>query len=213
MTERPHQLTRLRVGDEPAAWAAAGFSVTDGVVRIGHTAIVTVGTADGRGILEADVDDVHGAVDGLPFSARPAEPSGPAPDPQPNGIVAIDHLVAMSPDMDRTTAALAAAGPRPRRSRTFAADGATRRQTFFWLGDVILELVGDDDAHEPGPARLWGLAFTCADLDVTAARLGDHLGSPRPAVQPGRRIATMRTRALDISVPIVCMSPHPGPEE
>lgn len=210
MTVRPHQLTRLLVGDEPAAWEAAGFTVADGVVHVGRTAIVPVGGARGRGVVEAHVDGVTGTLDGLPFSTDPVEPAAPTRDHHPNGVVAIDHLVATSPDMDRTTAALDAAGPEPRRTRTFAAGGATRRQTFFWLGDVILELAGDDDAHGSGPAQLWGLALTCADLDVTAARLGDRLGPPKPAVQPGRRIATLRTRDLDISVPIVCMSPHPG---
>jgi hypothetical protein len=45
------------------------------------------------------------------------------------------------------------------------------------------------------PARFWGLAFTVADLDAIAERLGNRLSGPRDAVQPGRRIATLRGEA------------------
>jgi hypothetical protein len=83
-----------------------------------------------------------------------------------------------------------------------------RRQTFFWLGDVILELVGADEPEGDGPSKVWGLALTCSDLDATAATLGDKCGDPKPAVQRGRRIATLRTSALGISIPIALMSPH-----
>ena len=43
------------------------------------------------------------------------------------------------------------------------------RQTFFRLGPVILELVGPPQPDGDGPARFWGIAFTVADLDATAA--------------------------------------------
>jgi hypothetical protein len=46
------------------------------------------------------------------------------------------------------------------------------------------------------------------DLDATAAHLGDVTSAPKDAVQKGRRISTLRTRDLDISVPVAFMSPH-----
>jgi hypothetical protein len=129
--------------------------------------------------------------------------------PHRNQITEFDHLVAMSPDMDRTTAALVAAGLDHRRTRTFEAGDRTMRQAFFWMGDVILELAGEDAAHGVDPATLWGLALTCHDLHAAAAELGDALGAIKPAVQRGREIATLRTRELGISVPVALMSPHP----
>jgi hypothetical protein len=45
------------------------------------------------------------------------------------------------------------------------------------------------------PARLWGLAFLVDDLNRTKQLLGDRLGDPRDAVQPGRRIATLKRDA------------------
>ena len=86
--------------------------------------------------------------------------------------------------------------------------GETRRQDFFWLGDVILELVGVEGVEGAGDAAFWGLALECDDLDLAARRLGEGLGTVEDAVQPGRRIATVRTRELGISVPIALMSPH-----
>jgi hypothetical protein len=46
------------------------------------------------------------------------------------------------------------------------------------------------------------------DLDAAAARLGDGLGTPRDAVQPGRRIATARG-AAGLGVPLALMTPRP----
>ena len=46
-----------------------------------------------------------------------------------------------------------------------------------------------------GPARLWGLAFLVEDLEQTASALGELLGTRRDAVQPGRKIATLRPEA------------------
>jgi hypothetical protein len=44
------------------------------------------------------------------------------------------------------------------------------------------------------------------DLDQTAHALGDLLGTPRDAVQPGRRIATLRAEA-GLGPAIAFMSP------
>ena len=57
-----------------------------------------------------------------------------------------------------------------------------------------------------GPARFWGLVVTVADLDALAERLGPVLGSARPAVQPGRRIATAR-RAAGLGTRVAFMTP------
>lgn len=198
------------VGDDPACWAAAGFSVDGEDCRVANTVVSLVGPERGRGIVGAELDDIEDHIDGMPFGAADHHAAPDPPRIHANGVVAFDHLVAMSPDMDRTTAALTAAGLEHRRTRTFEVGGRTRRQAFFWMGDVILELVGDDAAHDDGPARLWGLAFTCGDLQAAARRLGDGIGEVTPAVQPGREIATVRTKALDISVPIALMSPHPN---
>lgn len=216
VTTRPFQLQTVTIGDDAAAWADAGFDVAAGDrVTIGNTEVQLVGTSGDRGILSITLDDLHVDIDGMPFAGSDAPAVAAIAHPNishTNRVTGFDHLVAMSPDMDRTTAALVGAGLEHRRTRTFDAGGSTKRQEFFWLGDVILELAGEDSAHGQGPARLWGLAFTCDDLDTAAASLGDALGAVKPAAQKGRRIATLRTRELDISTPIAFMSPHRPPQ-
>jgi hypothetical protein len=59
------------------------------------------------------------------------------------------------------------------------------------------------------PAFFWGLAFVAPDLDATVAGMGDFVSEVRPAVQPGRRIATLR-RSAGLAVPIALITPQPG---
>ena len=158
------------------------------------------------GIQRADVGGLAGDVDGLPIGPidTPVDP----PRRHRNRVRGFDHLVAMSPSIQRTSDALSQAGLELRRTRTFPAGGQTRRQDFFWLGDVILELVGVDGVTSDDPAALWGLALECDDLDTAVVELGDGVGAAKDAVQAGRRIATIRTRELGVSVPVALMSPH-----
>ncbi len=203
-----HQLLRLDIGDEPDAWANAGFSVVDGETRIGSSIIRLRGTENGRGILSAGIDGVVESIDGLTISP-PIPRFNPKITPiHSNLVTAIDHVVAMSPDMDRTVEALSDAGLDLRRTRLYNSDGATNRQAFFWLGDVILEVAGSDDAHDPDPAQWWGMAFISPDLGATHNALDGLLGDPKDAVQPGRLVAGLHTLEVNISVPIIFMSPH-----
>jgi len=198
------QLRSLTIGDEPEAWRAAGFTVVDGVTVVGSTVILLDPSADPG--ITAHLAGLENPVDGLRIAANDA--SAPSLALHANHVTAFDHLVAMSPAIQRTSDALVDAGLDLRRTRTFTVDGATRRQDFFWMGDVILELVGVEGESGQGPASWWGLALECDDLDAAADALGDSIGAPKDAVQKGRRIATVRTRDLGISVPIALMSPH-----
>ena len=204
---RPHQLHEIVVGDDPSAWAAAGFAVVDDSVTIDHTRIKLVGTGDGRGIRSVGVDGVTTDLDGV--AVHQAPPADDAPE-HPNGVNHIDHLVVMTEDCDRTTAAFEALGLESRRVRRFEVGGVERRQTFFWLGDVILELVGADEPEGSAPAHAWGLALTSDDIDRTAEVLDGRCSPPKDAVQRGRRITTIATRDLDISTALAVMTPHPN---
>jgi hypothetical protein len=199
----------MTVGDDPAAWAAIGFAVEPaGVCTVGSTLLRLAGEAGGRGVrswaLAPDLAE-GGDIDGLPTVAGSA--SGAAPGAHRIGATSVDHVVVVTPDLDRTTAALDDRGIVARRTRDA---GRGRAQRFFRLGEVILELVGPAAPAGGGPATFWGLAFTVADLDATAALLGGQLGAPRDAVQPGRRIATLRSDGA-VSVPVAFMSAAPAP--
>ena len=205
----PHQLHEIAVGDDPTAWETAGFTVLDDSVTIGRTRIRLDGPSAGRGIRSVAVDDVTTDLDGVPVHQAP--PADPAPA-HANGVTHIDHLVIMTEDCDRTTAALHEVGLESRRVRRFDMGGVKRRQTFFWLGDVILELVGADEPEGSSPAHAWGLALTSDDIDHTAEVLDGRCSPPKDAVQRGRRITTIATRDLDISTALAVMTPHPNAE-
>jgi hypothetical protein len=80
-------------------------------------------------------------------------------------------------------------------------------QYFFRSAKVIVELLCRPEAV--GPWSIWGLALTSPDLDRTVEYLEAAISPPRPAVQSGRRIATIRTSNLGISTQLAVMTPHP----
>ena len=205
----PPAIGQIAVAGSPAEWEAAGFAVTDGAARVGLVAIRLTGERPGisrwalSGLASTELD-------GLPTTRfREPAPVGPAPR-HPNGALRLDHVVAFSPDLSRTVPVLEAAGLDLRRLREGPTPAGAQRQAFFRLAEVILEVVehppgtpaaGDQDA----PSRFWGLAFGVEDLDATAAHLGPLLGEPREAVQPGRRIATVR-REAGLGLPVAFMT-------
>jgi catechol 2,3-dioxygenase-like lactoylglutathione lyase family enzyme len=207
-------IDEITVGDPPEAWAAAGFAVDDdGTCRVGRVRVRLVGREAGKRILGWSLRDVPasalvaGAVDGLPCTVSDAAP--PEPAVHANGATGIDHVVVLCPDLDRTVAAVGALGLAARGERRTETYGAPMRQVFFRLGEVILELVGGEEPGQ-GDAGFFGLAITVGDLDAAAALLGHHLGQAKDAVQPGRRIATLRHRDLGMSVATALMSPEPA---
>jgi hypothetical protein len=203
----------VTIADPPAAWAAAGFRVEGDLAEVGTVRLRLEGPGPARGITGWSVRGVSTTgLDGLPTALSDRPPAAGAP--HPNGAASLDHLVVMSPDLDRTTAALEAAGLDLRRVREEPTPGGAPRQAFFRMGEVVLEVVqAPEDTRigsEPeGPARLWGLAFGVADMDLTARVLGPLLGEPRPAVQRGRTIATLRP-AAGLGPAIAFMTPGPG---
>jgi hypothetical protein len=181
-----------------------GFTVdAAGNCLIGDVRLVVEGGRQGLCAWSLGGVDSGGGIDGLAThrAAGATQATQTRPAEHPNGVVAIDHVVVTSPDPARTINALQAVGLEPRRTR----DSGAMRQTFFRLGPVILELVGPPAPDGDGPARFWGVAFTVADLDATARYLGDRLGRVKDAVQPGRRIASLRKEA-GLAVPMAFMS-------
>jgi hypothetical protein len=198
-------LTQLVVADDPAIWERLGFAVApDGTCRVGAVAVRLAGSGAGRGIVSWSLDGADAAVDGL--AAAVGEFRAAEPVAHPNGAQQLDHVVVTTPDVARTFAALAAAGLELRRVREAGSPERPLRQGFYRTGEALLEVVGPPEAAGDGPAAFWGLVVVVDDLDALAARLGPHLGRPRAAVQPGRRIATLRGSAGS-SVALAFMTP------
>jgi hypothetical protein len=194
--DRP-ALLGLSLADPPSRWAALGFAVDGPVVRLGGVQLNLGG--GGRGITDwtlRGIDPVD-AIDGLATTVTENE-AAPSAD-HPNGALAVDHVVVVTPDFERTQRALEEVGLPLRRIR----DAGGLRQGFRRLGPAILELVEARDAP-PGPAHFWGLVVTVKDLRAVA----EHTGEAKPAVQPGRHIATLR-RECGLSLAVAFMDPQP----
>jgi hypothetical protein len=140
----------LLIADDSGTWRAAGFDVDGDLCEVGSVRLRLEAPGGGRGIVAWSVRGARSLeLDGLATTAS-GEPLA-AGGTHPNGVVSIDHVVVISPRLDRTAAA----------------------------------------------------------LERTAATLGDLLGEPRPAVQPGRRIATLR-REAGLGPAVAFMTPGPG---
>jgi catechol 2,3-dioxygenase-like lactoylglutathione lyase family enzyme len=206
-------LDELVIAADPGAWRQAGFRVDGDVCEVGSVRLRLQGPGARRGITRWSVRGAESLdLDGLDTDASEAPPA--AGDRHPNGVLAIDHVVVLTPDLDRTAAVLQEAGFDLRRRREGATPGGSTRQAFFRMGEVILEVVEAPEntklaADPDGPARLWGISFLVEDLDDPAAALDGTLGEPRDAVQPGRRIATAAKEAA-LGPAIAFMTPGPG---
>jgi catechol 2,3-dioxygenase-like lactoylglutathione lyase family enzyme len=209
-------IDELTVADPPAAWAARGFEVDGDGCLLGEVRIGLLGSNGAAGLSGWSLRGVKTTdLDGLPTTLSERPPLGPGAA-HPNGVTGLDHVVAITPDLDRTVAALSTAGLDLRRIREEPTPAGAPRQAFFRLGAVVLEVVQEpEEAIERAggdrsrPAFFWGLALTAPDLDATVAALGDRVSEIRPAVQPGRRIATLR-RSAGLSIPVALMTPPVG---
>jgi hypothetical protein len=216
-------LLYLTVADDISTWVKLGFTADGNAVRIGGVTFVCANTvADGaKGITDWTLHDPEGVlpatIDGITTGTTNVRPSFEAPT-HANGIVGIDHLVVRSHDLERTISVFEDLDIPCRRRRDAGAYGSTTmKQAFFWLGSpdnpndrIVLEIVGEADVDpvtKDQPSSFFGIAFVCSDLDATAAFFGDFAKPPIDAVQPGRRITSISSRAGS-SVAIALMSPH-----
>jgi hypothetical protein len=205
-------LDELKVADAPEAWRACGFEVVGEECVVGGVRIRFAPRDGGRGISGWSLSGINSTdLDGLATTMRQEQPPPETPE-HPNGIAGLDHVVAISSDLDRTVAALTAAGLELRRMREEPTPAGAPRQAFFLLSPAILEVVQEpaEVTAKKGdrPAFFWGLAFVAPDLERTVAFLGEErVSEVRDAVQPGRRIATLR-RDAGLSVPVALMSPR-----
>lgn len=211
-------IEEFTIGDPPEAWAAAGFDVADdGTTQVGAVRLRFVGRDGGKRILGWSLCGarpegvVGGSISGLPTTVLDEPLPAPAEPAHANGATYIDHVVVIAPDLDATVRSLEAIGLSSRGERQTDTYGAPMKQVFFRAGEVIIEVIGNPEQAGEGDAGFFGLAITVEDLDRVKDLLGEHLGEAKDAVQPGRRIATVRHRELGMSVATALMTPEPPP--
>lgn len=203
-------LVGLAVADPPERWAALGFHVRDGRVKA-HSVILTLGIApQGGGIVGWTLagSECAGDVGGLPTRwERPGSATYRRAPSAGRGIRSLDHVVVATPVFD----ALAAELDDRRMALRRITEIRGTRMGFRRLGGPILEVV---EAPEAEVTAFWGLTFvmrgppgTTESLDELCAR-NRFVGDPQPAVQPGRRIATVSGEA-GLSTRVAFIDPEP----
>jgi hypothetical protein len=192
----------LTVGGAVEPWERLGLVVHEGLIPLFGTGIRIVpesppGIAGWAlsAVLEPSPD-----IDGM--ATELVEPMAPIFVNHPLGAIGLDHVVVVSDSLERTCRAIERATGAPlRRVR----EVGPMRQGFHRLGGLIVEVVERAGLPE-GPAAFWGLVLNVEDLDAAVARLGpDVIGASRPAVQPGRSIATVQESA-GLGLPVALMT-------
>ena len=205
------EIAWLEIADSPEVWRRIGFDVdASGRCFVGGIEHRLIGEQpDSRGLVRwavSGIDPSISSIDGLSTTVVDAVES--LSGSHSNRISRIDHLVVRTSDTPRTAQALEDVGLKRRGASDTTSSGEAVDMTFFWVGDMLLELVGPPTPlAEPKPARFMGIAYTSDDLDATSEFLGESCSVPKDAVQPGRRIAALRASAGS-SVPMAFMTPH-----
>lgn len=194
------RLVGIGVPDAPDAWERIGFRVVDGAVSFvnGSLLLGTSGLVVDRPAGPTDVDGVAVCV-GSPR----------APHTHPAGGVQLDHLVLLTDSLERTSLAVTESLGLPCRRRREVGDV---RQAFHRFDDppeagrrgCIVEIVGTSAVTG---TVLMGVVIDVDDLSGLTARLGpDTVSAPKPAVQPGRSISTVRAGA-GLGIRVALMTP------
>ncbi|MCW2601993.1 MAG: hypothetical protein JWN61_128 [Pseudonocardiales bacterium] len=199
-------LSEIRIAADPSGWVSLGLTqAADGSIQVGTIRLRFV-EGDG-GVLawglaglpneHADVTD----IDGLTTYAADA-PQGPPP-PNAMHAVGFDHLIVTTSSLDRTCQAIGdTTGEAIKRIREIGAI----RQGFHRLGEAVIEVV-ESPKVTSAHAGFGGLVINVADLDGLCQRLGEDIVSPaKDAVQPGRRIASVR-QPVGLGLAVALMSP------
>jgi hypothetical protein len=181
----------ITAGGPPEPWRRLGLVVSDGLIPFHGTGIRIIGGAPGlTGWTLSGIDDAVADIDGLVTDVVPA------PNPvfvvHPLGAVDLDHVVITTSSLERTSGAITdATGAELKRVR----EVGDVRQGFHRLGGLIVEVV-ERAGLADGAAALWGVVINVDDIDAACRQIGpDLVSEPRPAVQPGRSIATVRAAA------------------
>ena len=209
------RVEELSIASDPGAWRSIGLVVgDDGTIPLIGTSLRVIGAPAGSdgdeagGIVGWALSGVDPALDGTLVDGLATTVVGPATPvhaAHPIGASGLDHVVVTTDDLERTSAAVAeATGCELKRVR----EVGTMRQGFHRIGrgGLIVELV-ERPEHPAGPASFWGVVLNVDDLDAACERLGDdRISAPKHAVQPGRRIATVRAE-VGLGLPVALMTP------
>ena len=200
-------LAGIGVPDAPEAWASLGCAVIDRSVPFANGALLF--GIDGLVIatavpdLDTDLADLDIGLEGVPLAVGAVVPAVT----HESGLFELDHLVLLTASLERTSAEVQRVlGLEQRRVR----ETGTVRQAFHRFADAggsrgcIVEVVESDRVER---TTLMGVVVNVTDLFDLAERLGpDVMSAPKPAVQRGRYISTVR-RDVGLGTAVALMTP------
>lgn len=200
-------MTELILPGAPEHWAAIGFALADEEFAL-EQIVCRVGAAAPSWSF-AGGDSSLPEVCGIETGHQSPFPAASKPALHANSATKVDHVVVTSESPSMTKRALEAFGLVARGERVVGGQDAQRSQAFFWSGEMLIELVGPADERDGGNAlaAIWGVTFVVSDLTALQTAAGALLQPARPAVQPGRQIATVDD-AAKLGVEIAFMTPH-----
>lgn len=131
------------------------------------------------------------------------------------GAICIDHIVITSND-SAATAALFARNLGIEIKRTMSRPGTRAHLEFAKLREVVLEFAGPGEVkpYDEVTARLWGLVLAVEDLDRALAAVraaGYEAEEPHPAVQPGAKLAAVKTGTCGVPFALIQYNAIPNP--
>ncbi|MBF28454.1 MAG: hypothetical protein CL447_01205 [Acidimicrobiaceae bacterium] len=194
---------QLIIGGSPSPWVLAGLSPQGSPVgslaSTSNATLVWPAEELPPGALEIAFDGVQAGadLDGIECADFVSIPDGVKSS---NSL--IDHVVLLTNSLDRTCEAVTEVTGCPlKRVR----EVGQVRQGFHRVGEggVILEVVERADVLR---TSLWGLVIATPSFDDLLHSAGDLVSEPRDAVQPGRRISTVKAGA-GLGIPVALMTP------
>ena len=188
-------LAELHVGDDPELWSDLGFDVDEGVCRLGGVAVHLTGSGSGEGIhawgWRGAASSFGGGVATYTVSSEePVEGAVHA-----NSAVRVFYVVLFGPSWAEADAAMRAFGCHGGEPARMGSDERSMLRSLAPAGGPEIEVIGPPEHVPHRRWQLWGTIIEVADIDTTAAVLGDRLRAVKPAMQPGRRIATLDSSA------------------
>jgi hypothetical protein len=205
--QREAKVEWLTVAGDADTWRSIGLTVTaDGLIPLVGTSIrlVPASGSDAIGIVGWALSGTRDTTDIDGLATEVVAPATPVYADHPLGASGLDHVVVSTADLERTSGEIAVATCcELKRIR----EVGTMRQGFHRIGrgGLIVELVERPDLPA-GPASFWGLVLIVDDLDAAYDLLGeDRISAPKDAVQPGRRIATVRSE-VGLGLPVALMT-------
>lgn len=132
------------------------------------------------------------------------------------GATHIDHIVISSNDSG-AVAQTFADNLGIEIKRKMIRPGTSAQLAFAKLQEVVLEFAGPPEVKpdEEVKAKLWGMVFAVDDIEAAVARLrglGYPVSDPGKAVQPGAKIATVKSGTHGVPFAIIQYNAFPVEE-